>query len=105
MDDIIRDLARSHGHANLSDAQVKELRTKLGNAYLDGLMDKDARTQNTNVSGYDTGSAFTDPAGNSDSHISTHPSASATAVADDDNDVEPVDPGEPTNPGAGVPVR
>jgi len=39
MDDVIRDLAKAHGHENLTDGAVKQVKSKLSNAYIDQILD------------------------------------------------------------------
>jgi len=39
MDDIIRDLAAAHGHEDLSDEQLKKVKTTLSNSYVDHVLD------------------------------------------------------------------
>lgn len=39
MDETIRDLARHHGHENISDALVTDVKRKLSEVYIDDILD------------------------------------------------------------------
>ena len=39
IDDIIRDLAKTHGHAELSDSDVLGVKRKISNVYIDRVLD------------------------------------------------------------------
>ena len=39
MDDAIRDIAQSHGHEDLSDETVHEVKRKLSESYIDSILD------------------------------------------------------------------
>ena len=44
INDVIRDLAGTHGHKDLSEAGVKEVRSALSNNFLDDMLDSSGNT-------------------------------------------------------------
>jgi hypothetical protein len=53
IDDVIRDLAEVHGHSDVSEETIREVRATLSNHYLDGMLDTPVQSDSEEVAQYD----------------------------------------------------
>jgi len=48
-DDVIRELAKTHGREDLSDNEIKDVKTRISNSYIDDILDAAPATENTDA--------------------------------------------------------